>query len=458
MAEPQVPDRRHDFLLTHWSRYPAWPSAQNAAPSGDASRLWKSGRWPLQLAHTLSAKLRWHALSLRGVEQADEVARPAEVLREGDWVSVDEASAEVILWSPNRLEVAAKFAKADLLATERWCNLLTSLRRYFLERGFREASTPFLAPSPGTEAYLDSVSVRLRRWDGAEFTRYAITSPEFHLKKILAAGCDKVFEIARCVRNLEGGHQHALEFHMLEWYRSFASHREIAEDLTMLLESLGAPRPTHRTWLGLVVEAMEQRGAWSHLVVSPFKRHEEREEFLCLALQAQDLTELPDATAVRAEPTQARQALRALLTALQVEWREADGVNDLLQRLWLERIEDLLAKDRPMLVEDFPPALSALARVNAEGWAERFELYWRGLEIANAFHELNDPEENHQRWQRDLLEKRRSGRPEVPVDQELAQAFLHGVPPAGGIALGVERLAMALWNLPNINEVRPFVY
>ncbi|HRK07978.1 MAG TPA: hypothetical protein PLZ57_09445 [Pseudobdellovibrionaceae bacterium] len=449
MAESQAPNRRSDFLLTHWSRYPAWPSAQS-------SREWKSGRWPLQFGHTLLAKLRWHALSLRGAVQDNEVPSPSEVLRAGDWVSVDEVSGEVILWSPNRLDPDTTFTAADLRATERWSNLLTNLRRYFLERGFHEASTPFLAPSPGTEAYLDSVSVRLRRWDGAEFTRYAITSPEFHLKKILAAGCDKVFEIARCVRNLEGGDQHALEFHMLEWYRSFASHREIAEDLALLLESLGAPRPTHRDWLGLVAESMEQRGAWSHLGVSAYTRPEQREEFLRLALQAKDHTQYPDVTpAPSAEPIQ---ALRTLLTALKVEWRDADGINDLLQRLWLERIEDLLAKDRPMLVEDFPPALSALARVNAEGWAERFELYWRGLEIANAFHELNDPEENQQRWQRDLLEKRRSGRPEVPVDQELAQAFLHGVPPAGGIALGVERLAMALWNLPNINEVRPFVY
>ncbi len=448
MLESHASSRRNDFLLTHWSRYPAWPSAV-----AEAFSAWKSGRWPLSLGSefTSGAKLRWHTLSL-GPQTSQPVAPyPMDVLREGDWVSVHEADGEVILWAPKLNEQA--FLAQSQLATERWSKLLTSLRQFFLERGFLEASTPILAPSPGTEAYLDSVSVRLRRWDGDEFTRYAITSPEFHLKKLLAAGCTKIFEIARCVRNLEGGEQHALEFHMLEWYRSFASHREIAADLVDLLVSLGGPRPRTRTWVSLVEEVMDQRSAWKHPTLTKLTSATERSEFLRQALQIQERD-------ISERGPVARQPLESLLQALNVSSSANDGVNDLLQRLWLERLENLLAAsaDVPCIVENFPPALSALARVGTEGWAERFELYWRGLEIANAFHELNDPEENQRRWARDLEEKRRSGRPEVPLDDELSEAFAQGVPPAGGIALGVERLAMALWRVEKINEVRPFVY
>lgn len=461
-------EQRRQFFLSHcWSRYPAWPSAWAIEGEGDELSSWLSGRWPLPspTAASTLATLRWQRRSLRPIDVDSEqtVPTPEEVLTEGDWVSVNPEGTEIILWAPCLLSGREtpglpSMSKASLASmasqAERWSKLISHLRNFFLERGFLEASTPTFAPSPGTEAYLDPVPVQLKRWDGDEFTRFAITSPEFHLKKLLAAGSTKIFEIARCVRNLEGGEQHALEFHMLEWYRSFASHREIAEDLSNLLTSLGAPRPILRSWVSLVEEVMQQRDAWSHPALANHRTPRARPEFLNRALQAPGPSVQP---LPRLGPTS---SLIALLEALDVSWSETDGVNDLLQRLWLERLEPRLQLQRevPLIVESFPPALSALARIDDDGWAARFELYWQGLEIANAFHELNDPEENQQRWARDLAEKRRSGREEVPVDQELAVAFLQGVPPAGGIALGIERLAMALWREARITDVRPFVY
>jgi lysyl-tRNA synthetase class 2 len=123
----------------------------------------------------------------------------------------------------------------------------------------------------------------------------------------------------------------------------------------------------------------------------------------------------------------------------------------------LEKIEPALAtKDEPVILWHFPPSQAALSRLTPEGWADRFELYWRGLEIANAFHELNDPHENRRRFQEDQNRKTARGKSAPPIDEELMTALHWGMPPASGIALGMERLFMALLKLNRIEDVRLF--
>ena len=123
----------------------------------------------------------------------------------------------------------------------------------------------------------------------------------------------------------------------------------------------------------------------------------------------------------------------------------------------MAKIEPQLAKyDAPIVLWHFPPSQAALARLTKDGWADRFELYWRGLEIANAFHELNDVDEQIKRFKADQKKKAELRKPVVPIDEEFIAALEWGMPPAAGIALGMERLFMALMGISDIKDVRPF--
>jgi lysyl-tRNA synthetase class 2 len=148
-----------------------------------------------------------------------------------------------------------------------------------------------------------------------------------------------------------------------------------------------------------------------------------------------------------------------LLKAVPVRTVADDTFDDVFHRIFIEKIEprlDEYAEGRPVLVCDYPPSMSALARLNSAGFADRFEVYWRGLELCNAFHELNDPSENRRRFERDNVMKASTGREQVPLDVQLLRSFDNGIPPAGGIALGLERLFMATRSLSSIDQVRPF--
>jgi lysyl-tRNA synthetase class 2 len=136
---------------------------------------------------------------------------------------------------------------------------------------------------------------------------------------------------------------------------------------------------------------------------------------------------------------------------------EGDTKTDLFHRLWIDRIEKHLTK--PVIVRDFPPEQAALARIADSGWADRFEFFWNGLEIANAFHEVNDPVEQARRWQMEKAERRRLGRTDLPHDpQLLEQMQQYGLPPTGGIALGLERLFMAAHRVQDIRRLKVFSY
>ena len=115
-----------------------------------------------------------------------------------------------------------------------------------------------------------------------------------------------------------------------------------------------------------------------------------------------------------------------------------------------------MGENGPLLVSNYPPSQAALSRLGADGFAERFEVYWNGLELANAFHELNDPAENERRFAEDAALKVALGKPRVPRDENLMRALKRGLPPSGGIALGVDRLFMAMFGIKEIAETRAF--
>ncbi|HEX4924840.1 MAG TPA: amino acid--tRNA ligase-related protein, partial [Bdellovibrionales bacterium] len=155
-------------------------------------------------------------------------------------------------------------------------------------------------------------------------------------------------------------------------------------------------------------------------------------------------------------PASTREELAGACRRLGVHFTEDDGFDDLFNRVFLEKIEPELGRSNPVLVTGFPPSQAALSRLNEDGWADRFELYWKGLELANAFHELNDPREQRRRFDEFLAERARLGKPPVPVDAEFLRSLDYGMPPSVGIALGVERLFLALIGELNLAAARAF--
>ncbi len=305
-----------------------------------------------------------------------------------------------------------------------WADFVSSLREFFSGRDFIEANTPTLVVSPGTEPFLEPFSTDWKVGAKSQIF-YLPTSPEFHLKKMLAAGWTRIFELKNCFRNGEISGHHQPEFTMLEWYRAYCDLDAIADDCEALFSFLVA---RHRPeWTGMVLKRTTMaelfRSAFDGFLLTP---QSPRDDLLGAARSA----------------------------GLRVD--ESDDWDQVFFRLFIEKIEPHLGKDGPLLVRGYPPSQAALARIGPDGFADRFEIYWRGLELANAFHELNDPEENEKRFAADNEKKKAIGLPTVPIDTDLVRALYAGLPPSGGIALGVDRLFMALFEVKEIESCRAF--
>ncbi|MCX7979128.1 MAG: EF-P lysine aminoacylase GenX [Bdellovibrionaceae bacterium] len=297
----------------------------------------------------------------------------------------------------------------------RFAAFLGEIRKFFVRRGFMEIATPTLVDCPGTEPSLEPFATEFVV--GNRRKKFFLpTSPELHLKKTLVLGAEKVFEIKTCYRNGEVTEVHQPEFTMLEWYRAYERPESLKEDLRELLAEL----------------AGEQN--WTETTVSElFRKHLD----FCLTPQTQ------------------AQELRQLAVNLGLNVQGLELVDDFFTLLWVEKIEPYLPNG-PLLVSKYPPFQAALARLDQDGWGDRFEFYWRGLEIANAFHELNDPRLQEDRFQEDLGKRDRWGKTPIALDQEFLAGLRCGMPPASGIALGLERLYMALHGLSDIRQTRVF--
>lgn len=212
---------------------------------------------------------------------------------------------------------------------------------------------------------------------------------------------------------------------MLEWYRAFAGLKMIEDDLRELVKVLAEDG-----WVDGGLKDDATVTDWAAL----FKYH------LNFILT-------PKTTA---------DELKRLCDDLNVHTTADDTFNDLFHRLLVDRLEPEIAVMGPVIIKRFPPSQAALAKLDREGWADRFEFYWNGLEIANAFNEVNNPDEQKDRWAVEIAERKRLGSSEVPSDPGLIRALRKGFPPCGGIALGVERLYMACAKVDDIRELKLF--
>jgi lysyl-tRNA synthetase class 2 len=293
---------------------------------------------------------------------------------------------------------------------------LASIRRFFADRGVLEVETPALSAAAVTDLHLHSVACRLDLDDRR--TRFLQTSPEYAMKRLLAAGSGPIYQICKVFRDGERGRRHNPEFTMLEWYRPGFDHHRLMDEVEELLQAV----------LGV---AAGERISYA----DAFRRH------------------------AGVDPHAASDGeLRSRVVALGVAGVAELDRDDLLNLLLSHVVEPHLGSGRPSFLFDYPASQAALARVRPGNppVAERFEVFLDGLELANGFHELADPGEQRRRFEADLVERRRHGLPEVPVDERLLAALASGLPDCAGVALGVDRIVMRKVGTRDIADVIAF--
>jgi len=303
--------------------------------------------------------------------------------------------------------------------------IVRAVRAWFEREGFLEVSTPARVRSPGQEVHLDAIPAGQTGGDA----HWLITSPEYHLKRLVADGLSPIFEICRCWRAEESGPHHRSEFTMLEWYRANAPLEVLAADCEALVAVAFQAAGRDPLAVGLA---------------APFTRTSVRELFARHA--GFTLTGAETATELRAAAEGAGVAIGA-----------ATAWDDLFYQVFLDRIEPALARSGPTFVFDWPAPLGALARPNPRDprVVERFELYAGGLELANAFGELTDPVEQRRRFEEEAQIRAARGKAVYPIDEALLAA-LPQMPPTAGIALGLDRLIMLATGAGDISEVQAF--
>lgn len=297
--------------------------------------------------------------------------------------------------------------------------MLARIRQFFAERDVLEVETPILSLAGNTDPHLASFSVTP---PGGGSRRFLHTSPEFAMKRLLAAGTGPIFQVARVFRAEERGRWHNPEFSMLEWYRPGWDHHQVMDEVDGLLQCLAQTPPAVRMTYGEV-----------------FARH----------------CHIDPHTASFAE---LQAASNRLGLAMGDGCATSLTTGDWLDLLMSHVVAPALGRERPVFIYDFPESQAALARVRSgtPPVAERFELFIDGMEIANGFHELVDAVEQRRRFGADVEARRAHAMEPVPVDENLLAALAAGLPPCAGVALGLDRLLMRITGAQDVGAVLAF--
>lgn len=336
------------------------------------------------------------------------------------------ADISVPWWHPSR----HADRRPALLARNR---LQAGIRGWFAEREFLEVDPSALQISPGNETHLHAFTCTAIGNDGQGQPRYLHTSPEFAMKKLLAAGERRIFSFAHVWRNRERGARHSPEFTMLEWYRVGEPYEVLMDDTMAFLRlAAGGGTLRHRD---MVCDPAQEPQRLS--VAEAFRLY-----------AGIDLLSTLDGAAT------VRDALAAQAVAAGLRVAGDDVWSDIFSRVLSERVEPHLGQGRVTILDRYPAAEAALARVCADDAreAERFEVYACGVELANGFGELTNPAEQRRRFEAEMDEKERVYGERYPLDEDFLAA-LALMPEASGIALGFDRLVMLATGAPNIDDV-----
>jgi lysyl-tRNA synthetase class 2 len=290
---------------------------------------------------------------------------------------------------------------------------LAAIRGWLAGERFIEVETPLAVPSPGLEVHLAALEVH-----GAGDRRYLHTSPEYHMKRLLAAGANRIYSLGKVFRQEELGARHEPEFTMLEWYRAFEDAGAMMRDTERLAAHVA------QALLGTtVVPGVTGRGPIE--LAPPWERLSVREAFERYAGVSADSLVHDEA-----------QFFHVLAT----------------------RVEPELGRGKPTFLTRYPAPMAALARLCDDDptVAERFEAYVDGVELCNAFYELTDPVEQRARFVADQATRRATGKPPYPIDEKLLAALETGLPPCAGNALGVDRLLMLVLGKRRIEDILAF--
>ncbi|OHB68482.1 MAG: EF-P lysine aminoacylase GenX [Planctomycetes bacterium RBG_13_63_9] len=320
--------------------------------------------------------------------------------------------------------------KSDFRPTASWENLrlraelLRRLRDFFAERGFLEVETPILSADTVVDRHLDPFCTDVAGPPGESPRRLWLqTSPEFAMKRLLAAGGEAIYQVARVFRLGEQGPLHNGEFTMVEWYRTGDTMDEGIQLTSDLCQAMLRRGPAERL---TYAEAFQQ-----HVGLDP---HTCDTEALVSAVAALGIA--PPASLA------------------------ADDRDGWLDLLLVERVQPNLGVTRPLLLYDYPASQAALARIRPQDppVAERFELYVSGIELANGYHELLDPAELRVRNHRANAQRHADGKQTLPEESRLLAAMQAGLPPAVGVSLGFDRLVMLAAGAKNLDEVIAFPF
>ncbi|WP_293745674.1 elongation factor P--(R)-beta-lysine ligase [uncultured Paraglaciecola sp.] len=310
---------------------------------------------------------------------------------------------------------------ASIEALKQRALVLQKIRQFFAIRDVLEVDTPSLSHATVTDEHLYSFSTQFNHPNTPQAcTLYLQTSPEFAMKRLLSAGSGAIYQICKSFRNEEVGNFHNPEFTMLEWYRPRFDHLQLMSEIDELMQLiLGCDTAERVTYQNV------------------FKQHLGCDPLTSTLAEIQNL---------------ASQYGHAELAA------KESNKDTLLMLLFSQHIEPQIGQDRPCFVLDFPASQAALAKISATNplVAERFELYFQGIELANGFHELTDGAEQLKRFEQDNIKRKNVGLEMMPIDQNFIAAINAGLPACAGVALGIDRLLMLAFNCSSIDQVIAF--
>lgn len=306
---------------------------------------------------------------------------------------------------------------ASMTHLKQRAEILSKIRQFFFQREVLEVETPSLSQAGVCDPYLENFQTLQR--SSTNKSLFLQSSPEFHMKRLLAAGSGAIYQISKAFRDEEAGHQHNPEFTILEWYRPDFDHFQLMSEVEELVCSVLACPPAQRL--------SYQAAFLQYLEIDPLSITTDELRQLC---QQQDLG----------------------------KWLQSEDRDTLLQVIFAQLIEPQIAKEQPCFIYHFPASQASLAQIHQADprVAERFELYYQGLELVNGFHELTDADEQVKRFKSDNHFRQQKGLEEKAIDGHFIAALRSGLPECSGVALGIDRLVMLALNCQHIEQVLSF--
>ncbi len=311
---------------------------------------------------------------------------------------------------------------ASIEHLKRRAKLMAIIRDFFAKREILEIETPLLSHASVTDPYVLGIPARFQHHGATSETAvYLQTSPEYPMKRLLAAGSGSIYQISKAFRQGDMGRYHNPEFTLLEWYRLGFNHLDLMNEVDALLQTVLHCEPADRVTYSELFTTL--------LGINPHTASTEQ-----LMQYVQDHIEITTVDNDR---------------------------NTCLHLLLTHCIEPRIGRHRPLCIYDFPITQAALAKIrDTENppVASRFEVYFRGLELANGFHELQDSDEQRERFHQDILYRVKHQIPSVPIDEHFLAALQAGLPDCAGVALGIDRLMMLALHADSISDVMSFAF